>query len=132
MNPPTPREESQDWLRTLLTQHNEGLREVKESINSLARDMNSKMSVLVSQREFDRTRDDLTIDIGEVRAKIDNGLVRHDADIQSVRAAAEANVKALKDALDAAELRRRNERWTALGILVALLGLGLTVVLHYM
>ena len=120
----------------------DGLREVKESIAALSRDMNAKMAVLVSQREFDHTRDELTIDIAELRSKIDNGLVRHDSDILSVRESSAAQVKALKDALDEAderrrverkadEQKRRAERWTALGALLTILGLLLAVVLHY-
>lgn len=90
------------------------------------------MSLLVSQREFDHTRDELKVDITGLRSKVDSAIVRHDADIESVRKAAEANVRALKAEMDAAEQRRRTERWAALGAFLTITGLALTVIFHYM
>ena len=109
----------------------DGLRELKEAVADLRRDMNAQMSLLVSQREFDHTRDQLTIDIAEMRSKIDSGLVRHDADIRSVREEAAAGVESLKKDLSAAEQKRRAERWAVIGTLLTILALLLTVVFHY-
>ena len=110
----------------------DGLRELKEAVADLRRDMNAQMSLLVSQREFDHTRDQLTVDIAGLRTKIDTGQVRHQADIQSVREESAAEVQSLKKDLAAAEQRRRTERWAVIGTLLTILGLLLTVVLHYL
>lgn len=130
MTVPPPRDEP-SWGDLVV----DGLRDVKDELATLRRDMNAQMSVLVSQREFDRVRDDLTIDIGEVRGQIASGLTKHDADIGSVRRAAddvrkaaEAQVKALKDELAADRDRRRTERWAAIGALIGILGLCLTAI----
>lgn len=98
----------------------------------MRRDMNAQMSLLVSQREFDHTRDELTVDIAGLRTKIETGMTRHETDMQSVREYTTAQVRALKTELDAAEQRRRTERWAALGAFLTITGLAVTVLLHWL
>lgn len=111
----------------------DGLREVKEAIADLTRDMNAKMSLLVSQREFDHTRDELTIDIGELRGRLDQGLARHDADVKRLEEAMVAAEDRRVAEREAAEQRRENERkWaigtrlTVIGLLIAAIGLAIS------
>lgn len=110
----------------------DGLREVKEAVSTLSRDMNSQMARLVSQREFDRTRDDFIIDIGELRARYESAMAKHDADVAALRESTGAQVSALRESMDAAEQRRRTERWAVTGAILTILGLLIPIVLHFL
>jgi chromosome segregation ATPase len=117
----------------------DGLRDLKEEITSLRREMNTQMSLLVSQREFDHTRDELNVEINGLRGRVEKGLAQHAIDIQRVERAAADHVQALKTALEAseqqrdtdrraAESQRKADRWRAFGGLVAAAGLVIAVV----
>jgi len=106
----------------------DSLRDLKESVTALSRNVDAKMSVLVSQREFDHTRDELTIDIGEVRGQIASGLTRHDADIENVRKDTAEDIKGLRDAFEADAQRRRDGRRWMFGAAISLASLLLAAI----
>lgn len=119
----------------------DGLREVKESISALTRDMNEQMSrlpdIYVPRREIDRRFDEHTIDIKEIAAGLDKKSVKHDADVHRLEQKHESDILRVDQAIkasddqrktekNAADAQRKTDRRWAIGTALALAGLVLT------
>lgn len=106
---------------SVLTLISAGLTEVKEAINVLSRDLHGTLARLpndyVPRREVERRLDELTIDLG------------------AVKAACDASGKAIRDAQDKAEADRTTGRRWVIGLAVAtacsMTGVASGVILHF-
>jgi hypothetical protein len=106
---------------TVLAMIVEGLREVKEALASMSRDVNSQLSKLpdiyVPRREVDHRFDEHTIDIGELRNQVAAGLARHQVDIERI----ESQIEMTRE-------RHEEDRKWAIGTAIAVVTLLLMVV----
>jgi hypothetical protein len=90
----------------------DAVREVKESVSQLSRDINLQLSRLpstyVPRQEVRQWVDDLIGDVGDERVE------------------RKSEVAALRAEIAAVEERRRSDRWQTITAVLALAGLGLT------
>jgi hypothetical protein len=97
---------------TVLSMLVDAVREVKDSVTQLSRDLNLQLSQLptayVPRQEVRQWVDNLTIDHGEERAE------------------RRTEIADLRAEIAAVEERRRSDRWQAITAVLALAGLGLT------